>query len=94
MRGVSGVTGAAPLAHRVAIATAARYAPGTLPTPGSVGATATPVCRLSGLAPGPYFPAATEWFLPGTAPNATCDWHRPTGVELPVEYAEWAAAAA
>jgi penicillin-binding protein 1C len=93
MRGVSGVTGAAPLAHRLAITTAARYAPGELPAPAARGATLAPVCRLSGLTPGPRCPVATEWFLPGTAPRDPCTWHGPAGVDLPIEYAEWLASA-
>ena len=34
MEGVSGVTGAGPLLHRAVLATARRYDPGALPTPG------------------------------------------------------------
>jgi penicillin-binding protein 1C len=93
MRGVSGVTGAAPLAHRVALAASARYAPGDLPTPAAMGAALAPVCRLSGLTAGPRCPPATEWFLPGTAPREPCAWHGSGGVDLPLEYAEWAASA-
>jgi len=91
MRGVSGVTGAAPLAHRLALATARRYPPGTLPSPGAAGASATTVCRLSGRVAGADCPGVTEWFLPGTAPDQACDWHRPDGLALPIEYAEWIA---
>jgi penicillin-binding protein 1C len=93
MRGVSGVTGAAPLAHRIAIAVAGRLAPGTLPDPHEMGATLVPVCRLSGLNAGPFCPVASEWFLPATSAGPRCTWHEHDGVELPVEYAEWAAAA-
>jgi len=31
-----------------------------------------------------------EWFLPGTAPTQTCDWHRGGRIAWPAEYAEWA----
>lgn len=94
MRGVSGVTGAAPLAHRIALAAAARYAPGALPAPAAAGATLASVCRISGLAPGTWCPVANEWLPADAAPRDTCTWHGPAGVDLPVEYAEWAAAAA
>ena len=90
MRGVSGVTGAAPLVHRLVLATARRYPPGTLPDPQSVGARRLAICRLSGGEPGPECPGETEWFLPGTAPSGRCDWHRDGRVELPLEYGEWA----
>jgi len=93
MRGVSGVSGAAPLAQRIALVTARRYAPGTLIAPGAVGAVAATVCRLSGLRANPSCPGVTEWFLPGTLPSQSCDWHRPLGLELPIEYAEWIATA-
>ncbi len=89
MAGVSGVTGAGPLLHRAVLATAARYAPGTLPTPESVGAIAVRICRVSGLLAGPECPGETEWFAPGTAPGRACDWHRGGALVLPAEYAEW-----
>ncbi|HEU5041660.1 MAG TPA: hypothetical protein VFT84_12595, partial [Gemmatimonadales bacterium] len=91
MDGVSGVSGAGPLLHRAVLATARRYPPGALPTPESTGAVAVAVCRLSGLRAGAACPAATEWFVPGSAPTAECDWHRNSTVVLPAEYAEWAA---
>jgi penicillin-binding protein 1C len=90
MDGVSGVSGAGPLLHRVVLATARRYPVGSLPGPRSVGAVAAPVCRLSGARPGPGCPTATEWFTPGYAPIDTCSWHQADGgVRLPAEYAEW-----
>jgi membrane carboxypeptidase/penicillin-binding protein PbpC len=36
-------------------------------------------------------PSLEEWFLPGTAPIAVCDWHRSGAVVWPTEYVEWAA---
>jgi penicillin-binding protein 1C len=89
MEGVSGVTGAGPLLHRVVLRTAARYAPGVLPSPASVGAVPVEICRLSGLRATASCPHATEWFIPGTEPAARCDWHRDGRVVLPREYAEW-----
>jgi penicillin-binding protein 1C len=94
MRGVSGVTGAAPLAHRLAVAVAHRYAPGVLPDPATAGATPAAVCRISGLRAGASCPPATEWFLAGSGPRDTCSWHGPAGLDLPPEYAEWVASAA
>jgi penicillin-binding protein 1C len=90
MRRVSGVTGAGPLLYRAVMAVARRYEPGVLPTPADVGATRARVCRLSGQLAGADCPGTLEWFLPGTEPRSSCDWHRPGGVVLPEEYAEWA----
>jgi penicillin-binding protein 1C len=73
MDGVSGVTGAGPLMHRVVMHTAARYEPGALPTPASAGAVPAEVCQLSGLLATNGCPSLTEWFAPGTAPTARDD---------------------
>jgi penicillin-binding protein 1C len=89
MDGVSGVTGAGPLMHRVVMHTAAHYDPGALPSPASVGAVAADVCLLSGLLVADDCPSRSEWFAPGTAPTAHDDWHRNGRVTLPAEYAEW-----
>ncbi len=91
MQGVSGVSGAGPLLRRAVLLTAARYAPGVLPTPAEAGAVPARICRTSGLLAGPRCPAATEWFAPDRVPGQPCDWHRDGGVALPAEYAEWAA---
>jgi penicillin-binding protein 1C len=91
MQGVGGITGAGPLLHRAALLVAQRYPPGVLPTPVQAGAVAVRICRLSGLRAGPDCPPTTEWFVPGTEPNRPCDWHRDGRVELPTEYAQWAA---
>jgi penicillin-binding protein 1C len=91
MEGVSGITGAGPLLHRAVLATAARYAPGHLPTPAESGLIPRTICRVSGLLASPECPTATEYFLPDALPTATCDWHRDGGVHLPAEYAEWRA---
>jgi penicillin-binding protein 1C len=91
MDGVSGVSGAGPLLHRIVLATARRYPVGVLPAPPSSGAVAASVCRLSGARPGAACPTTMEWFAPGHAPEDTCRWHDGAGgVALPVEYAEWA----
>jgi penicillin-binding protein 1C len=87
---VSGVSGAGPLLHRAVLATAARHAPGGLPAPGAAGAVALSICRVSGLRATARCPSAVEWFSPGTAPAAMCDWHGAHEVRLPAEFAEWA----
>ncbi|HEX6537401.1 MAG TPA: penicillin-binding protein 1C [Gemmatimonadaceae bacterium] len=89
MEGVSGVSGAGPLLHRVALLAALRRAPGTLPSPAGVGDVPVEICRLSGLRAGPECPHVTEWFVPGTEPARSCDWHRDGRVVLPPEYAQW-----
>ncbi len=89
MQGVSGITGAGPLLHRVVMETSKRVSPGALVTPADVGAVAVPVCRLSGMRATPQCAQLTEWFAPGTAPTTTDDWERDGRVALPAEYAEW-----
>ena len=90
MQGVSGVSGAGPLLHRVVLVAAARYAPGNLPGPAEAGLIRARICRVSGQLATDRCPATDEWFKPGTAPSRYCDWHRDDGVHLPVEYADWA----
>jgi penicillin-binding protein 1C len=89
MDGVSGVTGAGPLMHRVVMHAAERYAPGALPTPASAGAVRAEVCQLSGLLATSDCPALTEWFAPGTAPTTRDDWQRGGRVTLPTQFADW-----
>jgi penicillin-binding protein 1C len=91
MQGVGGITGAGPLLHRAALRVARRYPPGAVTEPWEHGAIQHRVCRLSGRDPTRYCPVTTEWFLPGTRPDGSCDWHGPDGVTLPTEYAEWQA---
>ena len=91
MEGVSGVAGAGPLLHRATLLAARRYPPGMLPSPERVGARPVTICRLSGLRAGARCPASTEWLLPVSAELHVCDWHRPDGVRLPAQYADWAA---
>ena len=90
MQGVGGITGAGPLLHRAVLLTARRYPPGDLPEPAPAGLVAARVCRLSGLLATPDCPALDEWFLPGTAPTRTCDWHLGGRIAWPAEYIEWA----
>lgn len=91
MQGVSGISGAGPLLHRAVLMTSRRYPPGNLVKPSDVGLVSASVCRVSGLLATRDCPSMTEWFRPGTIPNAQCDWHQNGEVHLPVEYAEWAA---
>jgi penicillin-binding protein 1C len=91
MQGVGGITGAGPLLHRAALLVAQRIPPGDFSTPAEVGAVPVRICRLSGLKAGPECPPTTEWFVPGTEPTKSCDWHQGGHVVLPAEYAEWSA---
>jgi penicillin-binding protein 1C len=93
MDGVSGVTGAGPLLHRVVLLVARRYPPGELVQPMEAGLVPVRICRLSGGLAGPRCPPMTEWFAPGTEPSQPCPWHVEGEVVLPVEYAEWQAGA-
>ena len=93
MEGVSGVTGAGPLLHRVVMATAERYAPGALITPAEAGAIPAQVCRLSGMKATPGCARLTEWFKPGTEPTVPDDWEREGRVRLPSVYANWSGSA-
>jgi penicillin-binding protein 1C len=93
MQGVSGVTGAGPLLHRIVMITASRFGAGALPTPQNVGARAEPVCRLSGMRATPDCEQLTEWFAPGTEPRAYDTWQSAGGVTLPSEYAGWSGSA-
>ena len=90
MQGVSGVTGAGPLLHRVVMETARHIAPGVLPSPAQFGAERVAVCRLSGMRATPSCAQLSEWFAPGTAPRLADTWERNGRVQLPEEYAEWA----
>jgi len=90
MQGVSGVTGAGPLLHRVVMETAKRFPPGALVTPAEAGAVAVPVCRLSGQRATATCKQLTEWFSPATVPPDTDSWEHDGVVTLPEEYAAWA----
>jgi penicillin-binding protein 1C len=91
MEGVSGVSGAGPLLHRAVLASARRYPAGSLTRPPDKGLERALVCRVSGMLASGDCPAVAEYFIPGTAPRASCDWHANGVTRLPAEYAEWAA---
>jgi penicillin-binding protein 1C len=90
MRAVSGVTGAGPLLHRAMLVTARRYPPGDLESPRALGATKVRICALSGLRAAAGCPDLDEWFLVGTTPERSCDWHQGSTIVWPAEYIEWA----
>ena len=89
MQGVSGVTGAGPLLHRVVMGVAKYVSPGVLTTPSEAGAVSAPVCRLSGMRATARCAQLTEWFVPGTQPLEADDWERDGRVVLPAEFAAW-----
>jgi penicillin-binding protein 1C len=89
MEGVSGVSGAGPLLHRVIMSVARRVSPGALTTPADAGAVSAKVCRLSGLLATRNCAQYAEWFAPGTVPTKRDDWEQRGRVVLPDEYAEW-----
>ena len=89
MEGVSGVTGAGPLLHRVVMETARRWEPSALTTPAEAGAVHASVCRLSGLLATANCAAMDEWFVPGTVPETRDTWEHDGVVTLPDEYADW-----
>ena len=91
MDGVSGITGAGPLLQRAMLLVGQRRDPGELVAPSRAGLHPVTVCRASGLLPGPDCPTLVEYFIAGTAPLASCDWHRDGGLFLPVAFAEWQA---
>src|SRR5206468_3270221 len=90
MRAVSGVSGAGPLLHRAMLVTARRYPPGDLESPRALGATKVRICALSGLRAAAGCPDLDEWFLVGTTPERSCDWHQGSTIVWPAEYVEWA----
>jgi penicillin-binding protein 1C len=89
MDAVSGVSGAGPLLHRVALHAARRVEPGTLRSPAEYGGVLTRVCRTSGLAATPRCPGMEEWVFPDHSAPDGCTWHGEGGLHLPAEYAEW-----
>ena len=90
MDAVSGVSGAGPLLHRVALLAALTAPPGALPSPAAYGGELVRICRVSGLRAGEHCPALEEWVFPDAPPLKPCDWHTAAGLHLPAEYAEWA----
>ena len=90
MDAVSGVSGAGPLLHRVALLTSKVVAPRGLPSPALYGGELVRVCRVSGHLAGAHCPTLEEWVFPDQAPLTPCDWHAADGLHLPAQYAEWA----
>ncbi|MEW5852944.1 MAG: penicillin-binding protein 1C [Myxococcota bacterium] len=89
MRGVSGVTGAGTLWHRLMRAVHAEEEPPPRARPG--GLTEVEICALSGALPGRACPHRRhELFRQGTAPRSLCAFHTPGGVVLPAPFQRWA----
>lgn len=91
MDAVSGVSGAGPLLHRVALLASKVVPPGALPSPAAFGGELVRICRVSGLRAGERCPTLEEWVFPDQPPLKECDWHTARGLRLPVEYAGWSA---
>ena len=90
MDAVSGISGAGPLLHRVALLTSKVAPPRGLPSPAMHGGRLARICRVSGLGAGEHCPGMEEWVFPDEAALAPCDWHASEGLHLPVIYAGWA----
>jgi len=89
MQGVSGITGAGPLLHRVVMLTSTRIPAGRLPMPEEAGLTPASICGVSGLLATRDCPGMHEWFVVGSAPTQPDTWRRGGVVRLPAEYAAW-----
>ncbi len=90
MRHVSGITGAAPLFHRIlALAMAGIEKPAPLST---APFDEREICALSGELASAHCPATVhEKFVPGTAPQARCAMHGTFGLDLGSRFYDWAA---
>ena len=91
-QGLIAMTAAAPLV-RAGFLAAARGPQTLSPRPATL--EDHDVCPLSGLRPGPACPhRKREHFAPGTAPAATCTWHRADGdaiaITVPPSLERWA----
>jgi len=84
--GVTGQTGAAPIAHAVMAALMPRLAPHrpvALAFPLPEGLSRRTVCALSGRLAGAGCPhARVEAFVPGSEPVEPCPWHRPVAIDV------------
>lgn len=81
MRGVSGVTGAAPVFRTVLAAALGAAAPQALPAP-PAGIVELEVCPLSGARPGPSCAhTMREHFVAGTEPTHTCALHETVAID-------------
>ncbi len=93
MRGVTGISGAAPLWHDLMMAALQGRPPRDFPRPD--GLVEVEICALSGLLPGPDCPhRVRERFIIGTEPTQTCNLHVRIGgqtyLRLPPEAQAWA----
>jgi penicillin-binding protein 1C len=82
MRGVSGVTGAGPLLHAIALATMRGAGEASPPFPRPEGIEEVEVCAASGRRAGPSCPRVRrELALRGHAPRETCEVHATVAVD-------------
>lgn len=80
MRGISGISGAAPIWRDFTEEALKGRAPAEFARPG--GLQSVEVCPESGHLPSPWCPSRrTELFADGTAPTRVCDWHRPVRID-------------
>lgn len=80
MRGVSGITGAAPIWHDFMEEVLKGRPPAAFQEP--AGLERREVCPESGQLPSMWCPnRRVELFAPGTAPTQTCSWHQPFGFD-------------
>ena len=80
MQGVSGISGAGPIWHDF-MEEALKGQPAE-PFPEPPGLVRQEVCPETGELPSPWCPdRRVELFLEGTAPTATCSWHRPLRID-------------
>ncbi|WP_066424580.1 penicillin-binding protein 1C [Anabaena sp. 4-3] len=86
MRQVSGVTGAAPLWHRIMLHLHAHQPPAAFPSP--VGLTKLPICAVSGLKPTPDCNSVVQEYF---YPEDTIAYETQQDFTLPSEYDEWLA---
>ncbi|MBN8217767.1 MAG: penicillin-binding protein 1C [Spirochaetes bacterium] len=88
MRGVSGVTGAAPVFAAVFQELRRRH--GSSLDTGDPMFRTHDICPISGLLPGPHCRGRlSERFIPGREPDHACDWHTASGLKLPGIYEAW-----
>jgi penicillin-binding protein 1C len=87
MQGVSGISGAAPIFHRIFNFLMSELIPGALSNKNLL--SQRRICPLSGQLPGVHCTAsANEWFIPGTEPQQHCGVHVGVSQTLPEDLSE------
>jgi penicillin-binding protein 1C len=88
MKGVSGISGAGVLWHKLMRSTHANKDPEPLTRVEDI--TEARICTLSGAAQGPHCSTTlVEEFRAGTEPHAPCSLHTPGGLVLPPQFLSW-----